>query len=68
MLKYIRKAALAAAGAFVTGELGAIVNAGGWPGWPATGAVFGAALIVGRGVWRIENARQPAPVKLAGKA
>ena len=51
----VRKALLAAAGAFVTGLVAATVQKGALPGVPEIGAAAAVAIAAGWAVWRVPN-------------
>ena len=52
----IRKALTAGGAAFVAAEVTAAMKAGGWPGWPETGAAAGLGLGAAVATWRVPNA------------
>jgi len=64
-MKYVRKALTAALGALIAG-IGSAAAAGKLD-WPAAGTALGVAIAAGLATWRIENARTPAPVTIAGR-
>lgn len=61
MLKWIAKALVAGGSAFIAAEVGAAINAGGYPGWPETGAAVGLGVAAGWGVFKTRNGPQPVP-------
>lgn len=61
----VRKALVAAVGAFISAEATAAITAGGWPGWAETGAAVGLGVAAGFAVWRVPNAKAVAPVVVA---
>jgi hypothetical protein len=61
MWKWIAKALVAGGSAFIAAEVGAAINAGGYPGWPETGAAFGLGVAAGWATFKTRNGPQPVP-------
>ena len=68
MFKYILKALVAGGGAFIAAEVGAAINAGGYPGWPETGAALGLGVAAGVAVFKTRNGPKPVPAAAANIA
>lgn len=68
MLKWMLKALVAGGGAFIAAEVGAAIQAGGYPGWPETGAAFGLGVAAGLAVFKTRNGPQPIPAVAASIA
>ena len=61
----VRKALVAAVGAFIAAEVAAAVKTGGWPGWAETGTAAGLGVAAGLAVWRVPNATDAPPAQAA---
>ena len=63
----VRKALIAAAGAFVAGVVAAAVQKGGVPGAAELGAAAGIAIAAGLTAWRVPNAGPTPPAGVTGQ-